>query len=324
MEMYSFRDQCKYKPHCTVQPPHHRTYDIQQVIAGALLEDDAGLGDATCLATIPEEATASAKFLAKADGVLAGLAVADAVFQSCDPGIHIHWNKPDGATVAVGEEFGTVTGNARAVLRAERVALNFMQRMSGIATATSKMVAKCAGTKAQVLETRKTVPGLRLLDKWAVLIGGGTNHRMGLFDMIMIKDNHIAAAGGLRQAVDQACLFVRSNPDRKIPVEVETRTLEEVTQAIECLGNDEDKLITRIMLDNMVRKDESCPGGVDISMLVEAVKMIDGRCETEASGNVTLSTVGAIAQSGCNFISCGALTHSVMALDISFNIDVNI
>ena len=266
-----------------------------------------------------------------------------------------------------------------------------MQRMSGIATATAAMVAACTGTKAKVLETRKTVPGLRLLDKWAVLIGGGCNHRMGVYDMIMIKDNHIAAAGSLTAAVRQACKYVEQLA-RRVIVEVEVRTFAELDELLAAIDRGGCETVTRVMLDNMVQRergatggrlnrlvapasalrlrgtgctlqpqqsqlccpggtcavcplaaccgvvsmcalcdghsnhassDQTCAAGVDISQLQDAVSQVGGRLETEASGNVTQDTVGAIAQSGCDFISCGALTHSVRALDISFNIEVH-
>lgn len=249
------------------------------------------------------------------------------------------------------------------------------QRMSGIATATSDMAAACQGTAARILETRKTAPCLRVLDKWAVLIGGGVNHRIGLYDMMMIKDNHIAAAGGLRQAVAAAHRRAAAS-SRRIEIEVEARTMDEVELVVECLASGNFPLLTRVMLDNMARRDASMPGalrsspcrylvcsstssdqvassiacsagcklgcvagaspvsrsqltvspcysgGVDISMCVAAIAKIAGRARTEVSGNVTLDTVGAIAKSGCDFISCGALTHSVQALDISYNIDL--
>eukprot|EP00892_Ulva_mutabilis_P009577 jgi/Ulvmu1/6992/UM033_0050.1 len=317
--MQPFKEACSQKSYCPIPPPDHPTYDIHKVIATALEEDDANIGDATCLATIPTGRTATATFLAKADGVLAGLAVADAVFAACDPSIQISWTKQDGSRVTTREEFGTVRGDAGAILRAERIALNFMQRMSGVATATRAMVDACTGSPAKILDTRKTVPGLRVLDKWAVLIGGGCNHRMGLYDMIMIKDNHIAAAGGLKAAVEQACAFVRERPER-IEIEVETRTLDEVREVIACIDADTEGLVSRVMLDNMAAKDASCEGSVDTSMLVEAVNMMQGKCKTEASGNVTLDTVTQIAKSGCDYVSCGALTHSVTAMDISFNV----
>lgn len=202
---------------------------------------------------------------------------------------------------------------AHSVLVAERVVLNFMQRMSGIATLTAAMAA--AAAPARILETRKTAPGLRLLDKWAVLIGGGENHRMGLFDMVMIKDNHIAAAGGITAAVARTAAYLRAHGLAGTPVEVETATLEDVREALlSCpggagAGSGEDACVTRIMLDNM-----------DADTMRAAVALVAGRVETEASGNVTLQSLPAIAATGVTFVSSGALTHSVMALDISLNI----
>ncbi len=200
---------------------------------------------------------------------------------------------------------------AHSILVAERVVLNFMQRMSGIATFTAVMAA--AAAPARMLETRKTAPGLRLLDKWAVRIGGGENHRMGLYDMVMIKDNHIAAAGGITAAIARTARYLREHGLVGMPVEVEAATLEDVREALRsCPGGEvaaEDACVTRIMLDNM-----------DVETMREAVTLVAGRVETEASGNVTLQTVPRIAATGVTFISSGALTHSVTALDISLNI----
>ncbi|KAF8066371.1 hypothetical protein HT031_002695 [Scenedesmus sp. PABB004] len=277
-------------------------------------------GDITTLATIPEATQATATFLAKADGVLAGVAVADAVFAAVDPGLRATWSLQDGDRVAAGDQFGFVSGSARSILVAERVALNFMQRMSGVATATAAMVAAAAGHKARILDTRKTAPGLRLLDKWAVALGGGTPHRMGLFDMMMIKDNHITAAGGISQAVAAAERFIAQRGLQGVQVEVETRNLEEVQQVLAVLRSGAAPHVARVMLDNMARRDAACPGGVDVSLLREAVAAIGGAVETEASGNVNLRSVGAIAGAGVDYVSVGALTHSVTALDISLNI----
>ena len=199
-------------------------------------------------------------------------------------------------------------GKAHSILRAERVLLNFMQRMSGIATLTRRMAD--AAAPALMLETRKTVPGLRLPDKWAVLVGGGKNHRMGLFDMIMIKDNHIAASGSIEAAVRNAQAYLKKNAS-PAKIEVETRTMDEVAQVIALLDDEQvdTSAVSRVMLDNMSLED-----------MAEAVRMFAGRVETEASGNVTLETVHAIGQTGVTFVSSGALTHSVMALDISLNV----
>lgn len=298
-----------------VAPPSHPTADISSIVRLALSEDAGDRGDVTCEATIPPEILAEATFLAKADGVLAGTAVAEMVFLEVDKDLKVQWTLEDGDIVTKGKEFGKVRGRARSILVGERVALNFMQRMSGIATATKKMAE--AAKPARILETRKTVPGLRLLDKWAVLIGGGENHRMGLFDMVMIKDNHIAAAGGIPQAVAATQKYLQ---DRELDmgVEVETRTLDEVKELLECRGEGRGR-VTRIMLDNMVAPSPN--GGLDVSMLEKAVHLVGGQLETEASGNLTMETVAQIGSTGVTFISSGALTHSVKALDISLNID---
>eukprot|EP00878_Enallax_costatus_P009576 GHUV01010006.1.p1 GENE.GHUV01010006.1~~GHUV01010006.1.p1 ORF type:complete len:318 (+),score=94.69 GHUV01010006.1:333-1286(+) len=301
-------------------PPTHPTYDIKAVIAAALAEDAGNRGDITTLSTIPESTQATATFLAKADGTLAGIAVANMVFEMVDPSLKVTWSLQDGNTVHRGVEFGVVSGSARSILVAERICLNFMQRMSGIATATAAMVAAAAGHKAKILDTRKTAPGLRLLDKWAVALGGGTPHRMGLFDMMMIKDNHIAAAGGISQAVAAAESYIQQHQLNDVEIEVETRNLDEVQQVLSILDSGKAPHVTRVMLDNMTTRDPSCPGGVDVSLLKQAVAHIGGKVETEGSGNVTLESVAEIASSGVHYISVGALTHSVKALDISLNV----
>ncbi|CAD7697396.1 unnamed protein product [Ostreobium quekettii] len=198
-----------------------------------------------------------------------------------------------------------------------------MQRMSGIATATSKMVEAVKGTDAKILDTRKTAPGLRVLDKWAVLIGGGNNHRMGLFDMVMIKDNHIAVAGGIKPAISRATEYLQQNELQGTGIEVETSSLDEVQEVLEALDEMPNCRVMRVMLDNMATRDSKKPGGVDTSLLREAVAKIDRRVDTEASGNVTLESVSEIASTGVTFISSGALTHSVAALDISLNISTS-
>lgn len=281
---------------------------IDDLIARALAED-VGPGDVTTLATVPEDRQAEAVFLAKEDGVLAGLAVAERVFAALDDRVIISWGPADGDAVEAGVRFGTVEGPARAILTGERLALNLMQRMSGIASATRRYVD--AAGDATILDTRKTAPGLRAFDKWAVRLGGGQNHRTGLYDMILVKDNHIAAAGGLGAAVEAAQAY-RAAHDASLEIEVEARTLEEVDELLAAGGVD------RVLLDNMVRLHDD--GFVDTSMLEEAVRRVGGRTETEASGNVTLATVPAIAATGVDFISSGALTHSVRALDLSLKI----
>jgi nicotinate-nucleotide pyrophosphorylase (carboxylating) len=310
------------------------------VIIDALSEDAGGIGDITTLATISEDTQAEATFLSKADGVIAGLGLCDLIFEIVDPKLTVKWSISDGQWIERGKEFGLIKGSARSILVAERIALNFMQRMSGIATATRAMVTAAAslGGKAKVLETRKTVPCLRLVDKWAVLIGGGQNHRIGLFDMMMIKDNHIAAAGGIKQAVHRAASYL-DQQGMNVPVEVEVRTLDEVKEVLEVIESGNGSCITRIMLDNMAVADPSKPGGVDVTMLIQAITLISDatkkasagnseagkvlcRMETEASGNINLDSVSVVSATGVTFVSVGALTHSVKALDISLNIIV--
>ncbi len=281
------------------------------------LGEDLGSGDVTTAATVAPAQSATATFIAKEDGVVAGLAVAGRVFTLVDPEVSAAFTCADGDFVRAGESLGTVAGRASAILVGERLALNILQRMSGIASATRRMVQLAEPHGARILDTRKTAPGLRHLDKWAVLIGGGTNHRYGLHDMILVKDNHIAAAGGIQTAMDRAAA-ARKEANHELLIEVETRTLVEVGVAA---GH---PAVDRILLDNMVRVTDK---GVDVSMLREAVAVVDSTprdsarpLQTEASGNVTEATVAAIASTGVDFISSGALTHSVSALDISLKI----
>lgn len=275
------------------------------------LHEDVGSGDVTTLATIPEETQAEAHFLAKADGILAGCMVTERVFTHIDAAVEVIWTLQDGAPLTSGTIFGTVRGAARSLLVGERLALNLMQRMSGIATATRQMVDAARPHRARILDTRKTAPGLRFLDKWAVKVGDGENHRIGLYDRILIKDNHITACGGIVPAI-QAAQAYRAAHDPSLEIEVETRTLAEVEDVLATGG------VEYLLLDNMVRLRED--GIVDTSRLAEAVALVDGRIATEASGNVTLATVPAIASTGVDYISSGALTHSVTALDISLKI----
>ncbi len=268
--------------------------DLLDIIKRAFAED-IGSGDVTS-ALIPADQILTAHFVAKDTGVVAGLEVAREVFGVMDYNIRFTPLVADGARVENRERLATVEGNARAILTAERTALNFMQRMSGIATKTRKFMDEATGTKAVILDTRKTVPGLRLIDKWAVRLGGGANHRMGLYDMVLIKDNHIAAAGSPTAAVEQVREFLAG---RDIPIEVEVTNLDELRETIPLN-------VDRIMLDNM-----------SLDAMREAVEITNGQTPLEASGNVRLDTVAAIAATGVDFISSGALTHSVMAFDIS-------
>lgn len=268
---------------------------IRAIIRRALKED-IGSGDITSLCTIPEKAKLSGDFIAKANGVIAGLEIAEETFRMLDPKCLFVPRVKDGTRIKKGTCIASITGNGRALLAGERTALNFLQRMSGIATTTRAFVDAVAGTNAQILDTRKTAPGLRILDKLAVRLGGGTNHRFGLFDMILIKENHIAAAGGITQAVTQAWAYEKKH----LAIEVEVRTLEELREALSLK-------VDRILLDNM-----------DVATLKKAVALTAGRVPLEASGNVSLDNVVEIAKTGVDMISVGSLTHSVKALDISF------
>lgn len=279
----------------TLLPPSDDQLDA--FIRPALAED-LGDGDITTVSTIPAEARYIGDFLVKAAGVIAGLRVAARVFALLDPAVTFQATVADGDRVASGQVVAVVEGPGRAILSGERVALNFLQRMSGIATATRRYVDAVAGTRAVILDTRKTVPGLRLLDKWAVQLGGGQNHRLGLYDMALIKDNHIAAVGSITEAVRR----VRATDTRHRPIEVEVTNLDQLREA---LALDVD----RILLDNMTPV-----------QMAEAVRIAAGRVPLEASGGVNLRTVAEIAATGVDYISIGALTHSVTALDISLDL----
>lgn len=289
--------------------------DLGALIDRALAEDLGG-GDVTTEATIPEGTTATARFLLKQDGVVAGLAVAERVFEAVDPDLEVTWTAADGDRLEAGTVFGTVRGRTRSILVAERLALNLMQRMGGVATAAWRMAQ--AARPATVLDTRKTAPGMRMLDKWAVALGGAANHRVGLYDMVLVKDNHIAAAGGIRQAIEAVGRYTEAG-GLDVPVEVEARTLDEVDAVLAAVAGG--ARVDRILLDNMARKTDT---GLDTSMLAQAVERVGGRVQTEASGNVTLDTVPAIAATGVDFISSGALTHSVVALDVSLKVGLEV
>ncbi len=271
---------------------------LEEIIDKAL-EEDIGDGDHTSLSTIPEAATGKARLLVKEDGVIAGVEIARMVFQKVDPGINFVQYISDGAHVKKGDIAFEVSGRSASLLSAERLALNFMQRMSGIATYTNKVVSLLEGTSATVLDTRKTTPLMRMLEKTAVKLGGGKNHRMGLYDMIMIKDNHIDFAGGIRQAIE-ACHEYLQRKDKDLKIEIEVRNFQELDEVIKIGGVD------RIMLDNFAVAD-----------LKKAVELIDGRFETEASGGITLENIRYYAETGVDFISVGALTHQIQSLDMS-------
>jgi nicotinate-nucleotide pyrophosphorylase (carboxylating) len=270
---------------------------IKQIVCRALVED-IGDGDITGQATLSAGHELTGYFRAKEAGIVAGLEVARLVFTLLDESIRFSAQVADGDRVAAGMTLATVEAASRTVLAGERVALNFLQRMSGIASLTRRFVEAVAGTRAVILDTRKTAPGLRLLDKWAVRLGGGRNHRLGLYDMVLIKDNHIAVVGSIYEAVHR----VRQQAGRERPIEVEVKTLAELQEVL-ALNVD------RIMLDNM-----------SVAEMAEAVRQSNGRVPLEASGNVTLANAAAIAATGVDFISVGALTHSVRALDISLDV----
>lgn len=272
--------------------------DLNAIIDYALAED-IGDGDHTSLSTIPQEKTGNAKLLVKQAGILSGVEVAKRVFNKVDPRIRITEILKDGDRINPGDIAFTVSGPSLSILQAERLVLNFMQRLSGIATTTSQYVEKLNGLKTKVLDTRKTTPLLRGLEKQAVLHGGGFNHRIGLYDMILIKDNHVDFAGGIENAIKAVQNYLL-NKNLKIKVEIEVRNFAELDEVLKLGGVD------RIMLDNF-----------SIPDLREAVKRIDGRMETEASGGINLDTIRTYAETGVDFVSVGALTHQIKSLDLS-------
>lgn len=266
------------------------------------IAEDIGDGDHTSLACIPEEAVGKAYLLVKEEGVIAGVKVAEAVFNTIDQQMSCEVLINDGEYVTPGDIVFYVTGKQQSILKAERLVLNIMQRMSGIATNTRKYVDEVSGFKAHILDTRKTTPGMRFLEKQAVAIGGAQNHRMGLFDMIMLKDNHIDFAGGIPQAIAKVKRYLAEN-NRDLRIEVEARTLDDVRQILEVGG------IDRIMLDNFAIHDTKV-----------AVDMIAGLFETEASGGITLSNLRKVAETGVDFISIGELTHHIQSIDLSLKV----
>jgi nicotinate-nucleotide pyrophosphorylase (carboxylating) len=263
------------------------------------LEEDTGAGDHTSLSCIPEGATGRARLFIKDSGILAGMELAERIFRLADPSLRFTAMLADGDTVAPGMTAFEVSGSERLIVTTERLVLNCMQRMSGIATVTRAYVKRLDGLKTRVLDTRKTTPLMRDLEKWAVRIGGGVNHRMGLYDMILIKDNHVDYAGGITGALRNVKSYL-SRTGVQVPVEIETRNLGEVREALAEGG------FNRIMFDNFTLK-----------LLREAVHLVNGSCETEASGGINLETARAYAETGVDFISVGALTHSVRSLDLS-------
>lgn len=261
--------------------------------------EDLGDGDHSSLACIPWEATGKAKLLIKEEGILAGVQVVRETFAAIDKDLLMEILIEDGSKINPGDIAFYISGRQQSILKSERLVLNIMQRMSGIATSTNQYVTLVKGFKAKILDTRKTTPGIRFLEKEAVRIGGGMNHRMGLFDMIMLKDNHIIYAGGIEKAIKRTREYLKKN-DRKLKIEIEARNLDDVTVILSVGG------VNRIMLDNFT-----------IGDTMEAVKQIGGRYEIESSGGITLETVRAYAECGVDFISVGALTHHIRSLDMS-------
>ena len=262
--------------------------------------EDIGDGDHTTLCCIPEDAMGRSRLLIKEEGILAGVEVAKEVFRRFDPEMQVEVLMGDGTHVKPGDVAMIVTGRVRSLLQTERLMLNIMQRMSGIATMTARYVELLKGTGTRVLDTRKTTPGMRMLEKAAVKIGGGTNHRIGLFDMILLKDNHVDFAGGITNAIDRCHQYLEEK-GLKLKIEIEVRSFDELQQVLDHGGVD------RIMLDNFSVADTG-----------KAVKLIDHRYETESSGGITFDTIRDYAEQGVDFISVGALTHSVKGLDMSF------
>jgi len=272
--------------------------EMNRIITNALRED-LGDGDHSSLACIPSSATGKARLLVKDEGIIAGIAFAKAVFHHVDPTLKIELLKQEGDAVVYGDEVFYVSGPSRSILMAERIVLNSMQRMSAIATKTKKFVDVLEGTKTQILDTRKTTPGLRLLEKWAVFIGGGTNHRFGLYDMIMLKDNHIDFAGGVTKAIEKTVDYLKDT-GKHLKIIVEARNMEEIHEILES------KQVYRILIDNFNYEDTR-----------KAVELIGDKCLTESSGGITLETARNYAQCGVDYISSGSLTHSVFNMDLS-------
>lgn len=281
--------------------------DISQLpevihIIKSALKEDVGSGDHSSLSCMDAQRKSTAKLLFKDRGIVAGLLIAQTILKLNDPNCDIQLYKQDGDWVESGEIGFEVSGNAQALLKSERLLLNIMQRLSGIASTTHNAVEILASTHTRILDTRKTTPNLRVLEKWAVLVGGGHNHRFGLYDMIMLKDNHIDVAGGIRPAIQLAKQYLKDQ-ELSLGIEVEARNIQDVEDALKELP------IQRIMLDNFSPE-----------LTKQAVDIIQGRCETEASGGITLHNIKSYADAGVDFISLGMLTHSVKSLDISFKI----
>jgi len=275
---------------------------FEKTLIQLAIDEDIGDGDHTSLACIPDNTKGKARLLIKDHGIIAGLDIAVEIFKIIDPSLHLELNMQDGKSILPGDVAFTVEGNAQSILQAERLVLNFMQRMSGIATQTNVYVKKLKGLKSRVLDTRKTTPGLRYFEKSAVKIGGGTNHRIGLFDMILIKDNHVDMAGGIEKAIDQTLGYLKKE-NMILPIEIEVRSLNDVKIVLKHGGVD------RIMLDNF-----------SIENTRKAVEIIQGKVETESSGGITLKNIREYALCGVDYISVGALTHQIQSLDMSLKV----
>ena len=275
---------------------------IQHFIQSALAED-VGEGDHSTLAAVPSEITQKAKLLVKADGILAGVALAQHIFQAVDEHLVVENFIDDGAAIKFGDIAFTVAGNSQSILSAERLVLNCMQRMSGIATYTHQLQSLLSHTSAKLLDTRKTTPNFRLPEKWAVAIGGGQNHRFALYDMIMLKDNHIDYAGGVREAIERTHRYLEEN-QLSLKVEVETRNLDEVKQVLEVGGVDV------IMLDNM-----------SLAKLDKAISLINGKAKIEVSCNINLTSIKKLSGKAIDYVSVGAITHSPQNIDLSLNLN---
>lgn len=280
-----------------------RSQEIIELIDRCFAED-IGSGDHSSLASIPEGTVGESRLLLKQDGVIAGLELGEVILRRLDPNLEWVAMAKDGDYLHSGTQLASARGNVHALLAGERLMLNFMQRLSGVATQTYNAVEIVRGTGATILDTRKTTPGLRLLEKWAVTMGGGKNHRIGLYDMVMLKDNHNDSAGGITAAVNRTKAYLLEK-GLDLGIEVETRNMDEVNEVLAVGG------VQRIMLDNF-----------SPSACVEAVKVIADRCETEASGGINLGNLRSYAETGVDFISLGSLTHSVSSLDISFKTKV--
>jgi len=273
-----------------------------QAFIEAALKEDIGSGDISSEASVPANKIGLAYIIVKEPGVIAGLTLANAIFKHLNADIHLDFHFTEGDHVQKGDVVLNLEGNIRAILAGERLVLNCMQRMSGVATYTRRLVDMIHGTKARLLDTRKTTPNFRMMEKWAVAIGGGSNHRLGLYDMVMLKDNHIDYSGGITKAILSTREYLKQK-DRQVKIEIEVRNLEELQEVLETGGVDV------VMLDNM-----------DPQTMTQAVQMVDGKLQTEASGGIDENNILEVAKTGVDFISVGALTHSYKSIDLSLRV----